>query len=150
MDIAIRATIVFFLLLIALRAMGQRELADMTPFEFIMAIVIGDLIQQAITQNDFSVTGGVLAVGTILFWTLAMSWVSYFSQPAAKLLEGEPRVVVKDGSVIIRNARALRLSRREVESGMRGDNIGAMDEIALAVLEPHGRMSFIKKRSEDD
>lgn len=145
MDIVIRATVIFFLLFAALRMAGPRELAEMSPFELIVTIVIGDLVQQAITQNDFSVTGGALAFGTILFWTLAMSWASYLSKSAERILEGEPRVFIVDGEFLKKHARPLRLTINEIYSAMRGQGIGTIEEVALGVLEPSGKLTFIKK-----
>ena len=105
MDIVIRATVIFVALYLLVRLMGKRELGQMTPFELIVLVVIGDLIQQGVTQNDFSMTGAVIAIATIAFWALAMSWLSYLSPRAERLLEGEPRVIVRDGEVIAGNLR---------------------------------------------
>ena len=97
MDIALRATVIFIGLYLLMRLMGKRELAQLTPFELIVLIVIGDLIQQGVTQNDFSVTGAIIAVSTIAFLAMAMSWATYLWPAAERLLEGEPRVIMRDG-----------------------------------------------------
>ncbi len=145
MDIVVRATVIFFFLFILLRMIGARELGELSPFELIVTIMLGDLVQQAITQNDFSLTGAVIAVSTIVFWSVMLSWISYYSPGAQKLLEGEPRVIIKDGEFLAASARPLRVTRREVESAMRGDGIAAISDIAWGVLEPNGRLTFIKK-----
>ena len=74
MDIVLRATVIFLALYLLVRLMGKRELGQMTPFELIVLVVIGDLIQQGVTQNDFSLTGAVIAISTIAFLALVMSW----------------------------------------------------------------------------
>ena len=74
MDIVLRASVMFFALYLLVRVMGKRELAQMTPFELIVLVVLGDLIQQGVTHNDFSVTGAILAISTMGFWALALSW----------------------------------------------------------------------------
>ena len=74
MDIVLRATVIFLALYVLVRLMGKRELGQMTPFELIVLVVIGDLIQQGVTQNDFSLTGAIIAVSTIAFWALVISW----------------------------------------------------------------------------
>ena len=79
MDIVLRATVIFLALYVLVRLMGKRELGQMTPFELIVLVVIGDLIQQGVTQNDFSLTGAIIAVSTIAFWALVFSWLSYLS-----------------------------------------------------------------------
>jgi uncharacterized membrane protein YcaP (DUF421 family) len=148
MDIVIRATVIFVALYFLVRLMGKRELGQMTPFELIVLVVIGDLIQQGVTQNDFSMTGAVIAIATIAFWALAMSWLSYLSPRAERLLEGEPRVIVRDGEIIAANLRRNRLTVGEIESEMRLAGIAHLTDVAWAILEPRGKISFIQ-RSED-
>ncbi len=149
MDIVLRAPVIFIALYLLVRLMGKRELGQMTPFELIVLVVIGDLIQQGVTQNDFSLTGAVIAVSTIAFWALIFSWLSYLWPRAERLLEGEPRVIVRDGELLDGNLRRNRLTRSEIESEMRLAGIGHLADVAWAILEPRGKISFIQ-RSETD
>jgi len=95
MDIVIRATVIFFALYLIVRLLGKRELAQLTPFELIVLVVTGDLIQQGVTHNDFSLTGSILAVATFAFWASVLGWVTYLSRRAERVLDGEPRVIVR-------------------------------------------------------
>ena len=149
MDIVLRATVIFLALYLVVRLLGKRELGQMTPFELIVLVVIGDLIQQGVTQNDFSLTGAVIAVSTIAFWALVFSWLSYLWPWAERLLEGEPRVIVRDGEVLTANLRRNRLTISEIESEMRLAGIARMSDVAWAILEARGKISFIQ-RSETD
>jgi len=150
MDIVLRGTVIFLALYVLVRLMGKRELGQMTPFELIVLVVIGDLIQQGVTQNDFSLTGAIIAVSTIAFWALVMSWLSYLYPRAERLLEGEPRVIVRDGELLTDNLRRSRLTRSEIESEMRLAGISRMRDIAWAILEPRGKISFIQRSETDD
>ena len=145
MDIVLRATVIFLALYVLMRLMGKRELGQMTPFELIVLVVIGDLIQQGVTQNDFSLTGAIIAVSTIAFWALVFSWISYLSPWAERLLEGEPRVIVRDGELIRGNLRRNRLTPGEIESEMRLAGISHMRDVAWAILEARGKISFIQR-----
>ena len=149
MDIVLRATVIFVALYVLVRLMGKRELGQMTPFELIVLVVIGDLIQQGVTQNDFSLTGAIIAVSTIAFLALVMSWLSYLYPRAERLLEGEPRVIVRDGELLTDNLRRSRLTRSEIESEMRLAGISRMSAIAWAILEPRGKISFIQSSATD-
>ena len=100
MDIVLRATVMFAVVFLLLRLMGKRELAEMTPFEFVMLVVIGDLIQQGVTHNDFSLTGASLAVMTFAFWGLVLNFVSNKSRRAERLIDGQPSVIVRDGVLL--------------------------------------------------
>ena len=145
MDIALRATVIFVALYLLVRLMGKRELGQMTPFELIVLVVIGDLIQQGVTQNDFSLTGAIIAVSTIAFLAMAMSWATYLWPSAERLLDGEPRVIVRDGEILDHNLRRSRLTRSEIESEMRLAGIGHLEQVAWAILEPRGKISFIQR-----
>ncbi|MDQ2689961.1 MAG: DUF421 domain-containing protein [Chloroflexota bacterium] len=145
MDIVLRATVIFFALYLVVRVMGKRELAQMTPFELVVLVVFGDLVQQGVTHNDFSLTGAVLAISTMAFWALALSWVTFHSRRAESVLDGEPRVIVRDGEIVKENLRRDRLTRAEILSEMRLAGIGQLSDVAWAILEPRGKMSFIQR-----
>jgi len=149
MDIVLRATVMFFVLFGLLRLLGKRELSQVTPFELVLLVVMGDLIQQGVTHDDTSLTGATLAIATFAFWALTMSWASYLSPRAQKLLDGEPRVIIRDGALIDANLRRDRLTRAEVETEMRLAGIGRMKDVAWAILEPQGKISFIKQGDGD-
>ena len=150
MDIVIRATVMFVALYVLIRLLGKRELGQMSPFELVLLIVMGDMIQQGVTHNDFSLTGAILAIVTFAFWALVLSWITYLWTPSRKVLEGEPRVVISNGRIVEHNRRRDRLTVADLEMEMRLAGIRSMDEVAWAVLEPSGKISFIPRESGDD
>lgn len=150
MDVVLRATAMFAVVYLLLRLLGKRELGQMTPFDFVTMVVIGDLIQQGITHNDFSLTGATLAISTFAFWSLVLGWLGYLVPPARKMLEGEPRLIVRDGEVLKDALRRDRLTLDELESEMRLAGIGTIEDVRFAVLEPQGKISFIKKSDYGD
>ncbi len=150
MDIVLRATAMFAIVFLVLRLLGKRELGQMTPIEMVTLIVIGDLIQQGITHNDFSLTGATLAIVTFAFWSLVLGWVAYLMPRFRRVLEGEPRVIIRDGELLEANLRRDRITRGEVESEMRLAGIGSMGEVAWAILETQGKISFIKREGGGD
>jgi uncharacterized membrane protein YcaP (DUF421 family) len=144
MDIVARAAVMFVVLYVLLRIMGKREIGQLTPFELVVMIVLGDLIQQGVTHNDFSLTGAILAITTFAFLAILMSWITYLFPRAEKLLDGEPRVIVRNGKLLEENLRRDRITQSEVESEMRLAGIARMSDVAWAILEPQGKISFIK------
>jgi uncharacterized membrane protein YcaP (DUF421 family) len=145
MDIALRAAVIFFFLVFVTRVMGRRELSSLTPFDLILLIVMGDAIQQGLTQDDYSVTGAVIAVSTIAALQVATSYVSFRSARARKVFEGLPLVLIQDGRLIEENLKRERLDEDEVAAEMRLQQIATFDEVQWAILETNGSMSFIKK-----
>ena len=148
MDIVLRATVIFSALYLVVRLLGKRELAQLTPFELIVLVVTGDLIQQGVTHNDFSLTGSILAVGTFAFWASVLSWITYLSRRAERVLDGTPHVIVRNGELLRDNLRRDRLTVAEVESEMRLAGMAHLSDVAWAIVEPRGRISFIRRDPE--
>src|SRR3954453_20686277 len=114
MDIVIRAALMYLFLLFITRVVGRRELSTLEPFDLILLIVLGDLIQQGVTQSDYSVTGLLLAGGTIAVMQLAVSYAGFRFASRPPGLGGEPIVLIENGKVIDRNLRRERLTVDEV------------------------------------
>ncbi|HEY9557570.1 MAG TPA: YetF domain-containing protein [Acidimicrobiales bacterium] len=144
MEIVVRATIIFVFLLILTRGLKRRTLADMAPFEMILLVVVGDIVQQGVTQEDFSLTGAVLAASTIAFWVTVLSYASWRWAPVGRAIDGVPLVIVQDGRPVTEALRVERMPLDEVLEAARQNGITSLDEVRLAVLEPSGRVSFIK------
>jgi uncharacterized membrane protein YcaP (DUF421 family) len=147
MDIVLRASAIFLLLYVLLRLFGKRQLGQMTPFEFVALVVVGDFVQQAVTHNDFSVTAGTLAVATFGFWSLVLGWVSYRSDTMRRLIEGQPRIVVRDGRLVDEILQRDKITEAEVLSEMRLAGIARLDDVEWGILEPSGKISFLKRDS---
>jgi len=150
MDIIIRATVMFFIMYLLLRLLGKRELSQITPFELVLLIMMGDLVQQGITHNDFSMTGATLAISTIAFWVLVLSWISYYFPRAERFLEGEPRILIRHGELIRGNMRTDRITRAELEIEMRLAGIARIADVDWAILEPNGKISFINQNKSEE
>jgi uncharacterized membrane protein YcaP (DUF421 family) len=146
MDIVLRAVVGFCFLVILMRLIGRRELSSMEPFDLILLIVLGDLIQQGVTQSDYSLTGLILTGGTFAVLAVALSFAVYKFPRLRPVLEDEPLIVVRDGNVIEKNLKRERITVDEVAAEARMQQIASLDDVAWAVLETSGRISFIPKR----
>jgi uncharacterized membrane protein YcaP (DUF421 family) len=145
MDIVIRAAIIFAFVFLLTRLLGRRELNSLEPFDLILLVVTGDLVQQGVTQNDNSLTGAMLAISTIGLLTVALSYLSFRFKRMRPILNGEPIVLVEDGEVIEQNLRRQRLTREEIGAEARLEGIGSIEEVRWAILETNGRISFVTK-----
>jgi uncharacterized membrane protein YcaP (DUF421 family) len=146
MDIVARAAVAFAFVFFLTRIVGRRELSSLEPFDLIMLVMIGDLVQQGVTQNDFSVTGLILAGSTIALLTVLFSYTSYRVPKLRPVLDGEPVIVVQDGEPIDRNLARNRITLDELRAAARMEGIASIDEIRWAVLETSGKISFIPKK----
>src|SRR5436309_1037823 len=141
MDIVLRAIVLFAFVFVVVRVMGRRELAKLEPFDLILLIVLGDAIQQGLTQDDYSVTGALIAVSTIALMQLGSSYLSFRSSRMRTVLEGDPIVLVQDGKPVARNLRRLRMTIDELAEEARGQGIASLDEVRWAIAEASGTVS---------
>jgi uncharacterized membrane protein YcaP (DUF421 family) len=145
MDLVIRAAVIFAFVFLVTRIVGRRELSQLEPFDLILLVVIGDLVQQGVTQSDESVTGALIVIATIALLSGAVSWISFRSRALRLITEGEPIVLVQDGRVIERNMRRERITREDIEEQARQQQIASVSDLRWAILEDDGRISCISR-----
>ena len=146
MDLVIRAIVIFFFIFLITRIAGRREISSLQPFDLILLVVLGDLVQQGITQSDESVTGALIVISTITLLTVAVSWVSFRSRRARLLTEGGPVVLVQDGMPIERNMRRERITLADIEEEARAAQVRSLAELEWAILEDDGHISCIPRK----
>ncbi len=145
MDIALRAIALYLFMIFVMRVLGRRELSSLSPSDLVLLIVLGDTVQQGLTQDDYSVTGAVIAIGTIGAMQVLTSYASFHSRRMRRVLEGEPVVIVQDGKVLEQNLRRERMTPDEIAEEMRMQQIASFDEVRWGILENNGQISFVKK-----
>ena len=150
MDIVLRAAAVFVLLFIVTRTIGRRELGNLEPFDLILLVVVGDLIQQGVTQSDYSLTGATLATATLAVLTVAFSYASFRFRLLRPVLDGQPIVLVDKGRPIDVNLRRERITIDELRAQARLQQIASIDDVRLAVLETSGKISFIPREDSSE
>lgn len=144
MDIVIRAVVAYVFIIVLLRVTGRRELSSMGPTDLLLLVVIGDLIQNGVTQSDMSVTGITIAVSTFALLSVASSFLVYKSKRARRIIEGTPIIVVQNGELVEPNLRAQRMTLDDVMEAARAQQIERLDQIKWAVLESNGSLSFVQ------
>ena len=145
MDIALRGVALYIFVVFLLRVIGRRELSSLSAIDLVLLIVLGDAIQQGLTQDDYSVTGALIAVSTIALMQLASSYLSFRSSRMRTVLEGDPVVLVQDGKPVTRNMRRLRMTTDELAEEARGQGIASLEEVRWAIAEVSGTVSFIQE-----
>jgi uncharacterized membrane protein YcaP (DUF421 family) len=145
-DLVLRASVGFLFVYFLTRVVGRRELSSLEPFDLIMLVMIGDLVQQGVTQNDFSVTGMMLVGSTVALLTVAVSYVNFRFPRLRPILEGEPVIVVQDGEPIERNLRRNRITLEELAAEARRQQLGSIGDAQWAVLETSGQITFIPRK----
>lgn len=147
MQTVIHSVIVFVLIWVVLRIVGKREMSQISPFDFVILVVLGDLVAEGVVAEDTSLTGAFIAVATISLLTVALSWLSWrLPKRARPLFEGTPTLLIKGGELIEEALRIERLDLNDLHEAARADGIRDLNDIEWAVLEADGTFSFFKRQ----
>jgi uncharacterized membrane protein YcaP (DUF421 family) len=145
MDLVIRATVVFGFIFLVTRIAGRRQLSELEPFDVILLVVLGDLVQQGITQSDESVTGTLIVISTVTLLSVSVGWLSFRFGRVRLITEGEPIILIHEGEIVEPNLRRERLTRNDLEEEARRQQITSLNDVRYAILEVGGSISIIPK-----
>jgi len=139
---ALRAIGVYALILAVIRATGKRTIGNFTAFDLLVALMLGDLVDEMI-YGDITFVQGAVAVIVVAGMKSITAWLSYSNQKIEKVLEGEPVLVIKDGELDRGGLRKERLNELDVQAALRLQGIEDIKEVRRAFVESDGEISFI-------
>lgn len=142
MEIVVRAVVVFGVLWLVTRVAGRSTLGELSTFQLLLYVTMGDLVQQAVTQQDYSITAAVLAVGVFALLTVAVSWVNARWPAVHPVTHGVPVVVLERGHLLTDVLRRERVSVDDLMAAAREQGVRRLTGVDLAVLEADGKISF--------
>ncbi|HET8591472.1 MAG TPA: YetF domain-containing protein [Nakamurella sp.] len=147
MEIVYRAALIFFFLWMITRVVGRSTIGELSTFQLVLFITMGDMVQQAVTQQDYSVTAGVLAVSVLAVLTIGLSWANARWPRLRPITHGVPVVILQDGDPSPCAMRRERLSIDDLMAAARQQGYERLSDIKLAVLEANGMISFFSADS---
>ena len=147
MDLVVRTVVVIAFVFLVTRAVGKRELSSLEPFDVILLVVVGDLVQQGVTQSDTSVTGAAIVLSTLALMIVGLSYLNLRVPAARRVLDGRPIVLVVDGEPVERNLRSQRITMEDLLSQAREEQLASLSDVRWAILENSGKISFVPKSS---
>jgi uncharacterized membrane protein YcaP (DUF421 family) len=142
MEIVYRALIIYLFLWMITRVVGRSTIGELSTFQLILFITMGDMVQQAVTQQDYSITAGILAVSTFAVITLVLSWANVRWPRLRAITHGVPVIIVQDGVAMDSVMRRERMSIDDLKAAARQQGFETLAAIRLAVLEANGQVSF--------
>jgi uncharacterized membrane protein YcaP (DUF421 family) len=148
MEIVLRVAIIYAFLLVALRLMGKREFSQLSPTELVTLLIIPEMLTEALNLGESALTTSVIAVSTLLSLVFLTSVLAYRFPGFGKWTEGEPVMLVRDGTLISPALHRERVSPEEILSEMRKAGLERLEQVKWGVLEPDGKLSFISRPSE--
>jgi uncharacterized membrane protein YcaP (DUF421 family) len=150
MDVVLRSVLIFLLLWVVIRVSGKREVAQLSAFDLILLVTVGDLVSQGVVQEDYSLTAAVLAVSTFALAGVALARLGFWWPRARPVLAGVPRVVVRGGEPVLDVLSSERFTMDDLFEACRNKGIRSLRDVELCVLETDGTFSFFTTEPDDD
>ena len=148
MDSVLRAATIYIALMIIMRVAGKRSLAQITTFDFVLLLIIGEATQQALLGQDFSVTNAIIVIVTLVGLDIGLSLIKRHSKTIDKVLDDVPLVIVEDGVPLKDRMAKARVDEEDVLSAARHlQGLERLDQIRYAVLERSGGISIVPKKN---
>jgi uncharacterized membrane protein YcaP (DUF421 family) len=142
--IAVRATIIYFFVLFVIRILGKREIGNVTAFDFLVGLMLGEIVDEAI-YGDVTMVKAIVAISVIALLHMANSWACYRSKLIDKILAASPTVLVEDGKIKPDALASERINEDELWMELRMQSVEQLDEVKKATLEPTGKVSVLKQ-----
>ncbi|WLH10134.1 DUF421 domain-containing protein [Pseudomonas hefeiensis] len=146
MDSVLRAAAIYVALLVLFKIAGRRSLAEITTFDFVLLMIIGEATQQALLGDDFSLTNSLMVIVTLIAIDVGLSLLKQRSQWVSQLIDGGPTIIVEDGRILKARMRHARLIEEDImEAARSSQGIETLEQIKFAIIERNGKISVIAK-----
>ncbi|KGM54208.1 membrane protein [Lysobacter daejeonensis GH1-9] len=141
----LRAVVVYAVLLVLIRLSGKRTMGQFTPFDMLLIVLLGNAVQNALLGKDTSLAGGVLLATTLIALNWVLGFVTARSRRAERMIEGEPVVLARNGTLYERALKRELVSRADFHEAMREQGCTDIAEVKLALLETNGQINIMAK-----
>ena len=146
MDAALRALAIYFFLLLVFKINGKRSIAQITMFDFVMLLIIGEATQQALLGDDFSITNGLIVIITLILADIAISFIKTKSKRLEKIIDGVPLILLEEGKIFKERLKRSRVDEEDIlEAAREIHGLQRLEQIRFAILEKDGKISIIPK-----
>jgi uncharacterized membrane protein YcaP (DUF421 family) len=146
-EYVLRGAVVYVALMLLIRIAGKRTMGEITPFDLIVILLVGESAQGALLGNDHSVTAGLLVAGTLVLLNFTTGFVSARSRRFDRLVEGEPVVLVRDGELRERALKRENIPLSDLDEAIRMAGLARRSDVGLAMLETNGRITIVPRAS---
>ena len=150
MESVIRGLIVYLFLLLVFRIAGKRTLAEMTSFDLVLLLIISETIQQALVDNDHSLTNGFLLILTLVGASVVLAWLREKSKPIEKWLDDVPLIIMEHGKLHHDRMTKVRVDENDIMMAARqAHGLERMEQIKYAIVENDGEISIVPHRDAE-
>jgi uncharacterized membrane protein YcaP (DUF421 family) len=142
-EVVLRTAIVYLFVVAAIRLSGKREVGQMSVLELVVILVISDAVQNSMVGENTTLWGGLVAVVTLLGVDFSIKWLTQRSSRLRNVIEGEPRLLVRNGQLLAKALREESVDAEDVRAAVRAHGLARIEDVRLAVLETDGSISVI-------
>jgi len=139
---ALRALLVYSVMLVVIRVLGKRTVGNFTAFDLLVALMLGEVVDEII-YGDVTIAQGMVAIGVVALAKYVTGWLSYFDHGMNHVLEGSPREVVKHGELVRDALRAEILNEKELQAALRLHGVDDIKTVKSATMEVDGQISVL-------
>lgn len=150
METVLRVAAIYLIVFAGLRVMGKREFGQLSPLELVTLLMIPEIVSQALTGEDYSVTNAAIGVATLLVLVFGTSLLMHRFKKAEAIIAGEPAVLVRHGKLLEDTMNAARVTADELFEEMHKTGLLRLDQVDWAILEPDGRIAIVPVRKPGD
>ncbi len=143
-ELVIRAVVIYSCLFILLRLLGKKQLGEMSPFDFVLLLIVSESISNGLTGDDHTITGGLISATTLLALTGFVDCLAYKSKRIERIIEGTPEFIVRDGKILEEVKRNMKITDNELMETVRSRGIERIEDVKFAIVETNGTISVIK------
>ncbi|MFZ5651231.1 MAG: DUF421 domain-containing protein [Bacillota bacterium] len=144
-ELVYRTIFVYFVVLIVIRMMGKREIGQLSPFDFVVAIIIAEIAAMPMQSPSFPIWHSIVPMLVVAFLEIGLSFAALHSRGLRMFLDGRPQVVINDGVILKEELRRARYNLDDLMSQLRERGYPRPDDVEVAVLETSGRLSVVPK-----
>lgn len=144
-ELVIRGTVIYFFMFILMRIWGKKHLSEVTTFDFILLLFISEAVQNSLVDDDHSLFGGMIVITTFLIWSTILNKLTFRSRKFEMLIDGEPKIIVKDGKMIREVLRKEEITEQELYESFRENGVLDLKDVKQATIETNGHISVVQK-----
>ena len=140
-----RTLIIYFVIIVCLRIMGKRQLGELQPSEFVIAILISNIATLSIEDTDIPLTGAVVPIITLMSAEVILSFITLKSGKAQTIVTGNPVAIIRNGNIDQKSMRELRFSIEDLMSQLRINGVFDIEDVSFAIVETNGQLTVYLK-----
>jgi uncharacterized membrane protein YcaP (DUF421 family) len=144
-ELIVRTAAVYFFLFVAFRFISRKHVGELSPFDFLVLLIISETVQNAMVGDDKSLLGGLISAGTLVVLMQSLGYLGWRSKRAERWLDGAPTVLVRHGRRCADAMASAQVTVSELTEALRRDGCSNICDVRAAVLENDGRISVLKR-----